>query len=244
MVRTLLLACGVLASLLYGAMIAAVRFDGYSPISQTVSELSAIRAPTRPLWMLLGSVYDVLVIAFGVGVWMSACKPRPASRRRRAGRIRTARLDVAVCLDASARGAGGGRGTPSDTLHVALGMVTVLFMLVAIGTGAAAFGRRFRFYSIATILVLLVFGALTALDQPRIAANLPTPWVGVWERVDISAFLLWALVLAIALLRVQRAAGTDTRREARRGACASGWDPPVEPERRSKESCPRPRQTA
>ena len=72
MVRTLLLACGVLASLRYGAMIAAVRFDGYSPISQTVSELSAIRAPTRPLWMLLGSVYDVLVIAFGVGVWMSA----------------------------------------------------------------------------------------------------------------------------------------------------------------------------
>ncbi len=72
MVRKLLLVCGVLSSLLYGVMIGAIRFEGYSRTSRTVSELSAIGAPTRPLWMLLGSVYDALVIAFGLGVWVSA----------------------------------------------------------------------------------------------------------------------------------------------------------------------------
>jgi hypothetical protein len=37
-------------------------------------------------------------------------------------------------------------------------------------------------------------------------ANEPTPWMGVWERINIFAYLLWALVLAIGLLRapVQR----------------------------------------
>jgi hypothetical protein len=37
----------------------------------------------------------------------------------------------------------------------------------------------------------------------RIAANPPTPWVGVWERINISVFLLWVVVLAVALLRTQ-----------------------------------------
>jgi uncharacterized membrane protein len=73
----------------------------------------------------------------------------------------------------------------------------------AIGFGAAAFGKRFRFYSIATVVILVAFGALTGLDGPRIAANLPTPWVGVWERINIGVFLLWVVVLAVALLHVQ-----------------------------------------
>jgi hypothetical protein len=32
-------------------------------------------------------------------------------------------------------------------------------------------------------------------------ANLPTPWIGVWERIHLVAWLLWIAVLAIALLR-------------------------------------------
>jgi hypothetical protein len=80
-------------------------------------------------------------------------------------------------------------------------MVIVLLMLLAISFGVAAFGKRFRFYSIATVVILVAFGALTGLNGPRVAANLPTPWVGVWERINISVFLLWVAVLAITLLR-------------------------------------------
>jgi hypothetical protein len=65
MVRKVLIACGILSSLLYGTMITAIRYNGYSPISRAPSELTAIGALTRPLWMSLGTVYDVLVVAFG-----------------------------------------------------------------------------------------------------------------------------------------------------------------------------------
>lgn len=212
MLRTVLLVCGILSSLLYGVMITAIRYEGYNPISQVASELTAIGAPTRPLWTLLGPVYDVLVAAFGVGIWLSA-------GRKRALRV-VGGLFVAFGIlggvlwpfasmhQREVLAAGG--GTLSDTLHVVLGLMTVLFTLVAIGFGATAFGKRFRLYSIVTILILFVFGALTGLESPRLQANLPTPWIGLWERINIFGFLLWVVVLAVALLRAR---GAKTGRE-------------------------------
>jgi hypothetical protein len=78
MLRKTLLVCGILSSLLYVAMTVfmAMQWEGYSSASQTVSELSAIGAPTRSLWVPLGAVYTVLVTAFGWGVWRSAGRSR------------------------------------------------------------------------------------------------------------------------------------------------------------------------
>jgi hypothetical protein len=56
---------------------------------------------------------------------------------------------------------------------------------------------------------------LTTLNAPRIGANLPTPWVGVWERINIGVFLLWVVVLAMTLLRVQDTAAVTGRQGAR-----------------------------
>jgi hypothetical protein len=95
----------------------------------------------------------------------------------------------------------GGPFTLTDTLHIVWTVATVLLMVLAIGFAAAALGRRFRAYAIVTLLFLMLFGALTGVDAPRIAANLPTPWVGVWERVSIAAFMLWMIVFSVTLLR-------------------------------------------
>jgi len=71
MFRKALLVCGILSSLLYAAMtvVIAMQWESYSSWSQTISELSAIGAPTRSLWLPLGAVYTVLVTAFGWGIW-------------------------------------------------------------------------------------------------------------------------------------------------------------------------------
>jgi hypothetical protein len=93
-------------------------YAGYSVTSQTVSDLFAIGAPTRSLWVALGALYALLVVAFGIGV--------PA-------------------------------------------------------------------------------GALTGGDATRLPANLPTPWVGMWERISVAAFMVWLIVFAVSLLRREAA---------------------------------------
>jgi len=104
------------------------------------------------------------------------------------------------------RGAG---VSATDVLHIADAAAIVLLILLSIGFGAAALGKGFRIYSIATIVILLVFGALTAQQGPRIAANLPTPWIGIEERVNVYVSMLWIVVLAIALLRAQPGTGAN-----------------------------------
>ena len=210
MLRKVLLACGFASSLLYVAMniIGALTYEGYSSISQTVSELSAIGAPSRPLWVPLGIIYNLLLIAFGIGVWKSAGSKRAL---RVVGGLLIAYAVFGLAWppmhQRTVLGAGGGSLT--DTLHIVWSVVSVLGMFAFIGFGATAFGRRFRLYSVATILVLLVFGVVTGMQGPQIGANLPTPLIGVWERIDISAYLLWIAVLSIALIRAQVRRGRE-----------------------------------
>jgi hypothetical membrane protein len=82
MAHKILLACGFIASLLYIAMnmFVPMWWPAYSSFSQTISELSAIGAPTRPMWVPLGVLYTLLVAAFGVGV----CKSAEHNRRLQA----------------------------------------------------------------------------------------------------------------------------------------------------------------
>ena len=207
MTRKVLLALGIVGPLFYVAtdVLLATRWEGYGYTDQTVSELFAIGAPTRPLAVPLMLTYGVLAIAFGLGVWISAGEKR-ALRLVAVGLMGKEVLGSVATLFApihlrEALAAGG--GTSRDAWHGILTFGGALCYLLAMGFGATAFGKRFRLYSIATMLILVVFGVLTGLDQPQLEANLPTPWMGLWERIDIFATMLWIAVLAITLLRAQ-----------------------------------------
>jgi hypothetical protein len=208
MVHNILLACGILAPLLYigSDIVAAMSWKSYSYIDQSVSELRAIGAPTRPFLVPVLIIYSLLEIAFGWAV-------RNARGQKRGLRIAGILLIGLGLLDMVApffpmhlRGTG---ETMTDTLHKALTAVTVLLILSIIWFGSNGDGKGFRVYSIATIAVLVLFGALAGSDAGRIAANLPTPWVGVWERINIYGYMLWMAILAVMLIRVQDRAAMD-----------------------------------
>jgi Protein of unknown function (DUF998) len=211
MLRKVLLVCGLLASLLYvgATVVGALQWNGgYDWITRSVSELFALDAPSRPLVATAFLVYGVLMIAFGVGVWISAGQQR--SLRILAGLLVGYALigltgPLFFSMHTMVRGGGVQAMQASDVMHIILTATMVLLILVSIGVGATAFGTPFRLYSIGTILVVLVFGALAGLQSGQMAANLPTPWMGVEERLNIFAYMLWVVVLAIGLLRAQGA---------------------------------------
>jgi hypothetical protein len=211
-VQKALLVCGILSSLWYVAIniIVPMQYPGYSIADQTVSELSAIDAPTRALWVWLCIPYSLLVIAFGWGVWRAAS----GSRQLRIAGVLMLLYGFSGFFwppmhQREVLAAGG--GTLTDTLHIVFSVVAVGFMMIMMGFGAAAFGKRFRFFTITSFVLFLVFGTLTGLDGPRISVNLPTPLIGVWERINIGIYMIWVIVFASLLLRRENKAASTTQ---------------------------------
>jgi hypothetical protein len=88
----------------------------------------------------------------------------------------------------------------TDTMHILGTGVWSLFVLVAIVLSAVAYLGWFRFYSIATVLVLVGFGTASSIAMGGIEENL-TPWAGGFERINAYAFFAWLVVLAVTVMR-------------------------------------------
>lgn len=209
MVRQLLLASGIASSLLYAAtdLAGGLSYPGYSFSSQAISELGAIGAPSKPLIDPLFLAYDLLLLAFGIGVVREAASSGRALRVAGAALIACGAIGFAAgTLAGPLTFAMHPRGGPvaNDTPHILLTAVLVFLLLLAMGFGAFALGRRFRLYSFATMATSALFGALTMPYPARMEAGLPTPGFGIIERIDVYASMLWVAVLGVALLRNRR----------------------------------------
>lgn len=199
--RQVLLACGIAAPLLYALAdgLAGMRWEGYSFRDQTISELGAIGAPQRLLFSVLLFIVYALMVAFGVGVWTAF----EGNRRLRivGGLI----VGVGVlALTAGQLAAMEPRGTEqglAGTLHLAEGLAAMILVFASMGIAATALGRRFGSYTVATLVVAIGCGIWSAMDIPQVEQGLPTPWLGVKERVFWYGYQSWYIVLALMLLR-------------------------------------------
>jgi len=95
------------------------------------TQLSAIGAPTRPLWVPLGIAYTLLVTAFGWGVWAWARRKRPL---RVVGGLMIASGVIGLAWPPMHQRAvlAAGGGTLTDTMHLVWSAVTVLLFMLEI----------------------------------------------------------------------------------------------------------------
>jgi hypothetical protein len=189
--QKVLLVCGPLSALVYIGWheIAALQWEGYSRISNAISELHLTGAPSK--WMLdpwEGLVYNALVIAFGIGVRRSAEGSRALRAIGGLQILSGATFPLWLLFAEASLGA-----------HLVLAVVGILTWLGSMGFGAAAFGRRFRIYSLMSLAVVVTSNALALAYAPQVAEGQPTPWIGLYERIAFSAYFLWLSVLAVAL---------------------------------------------
>lgn len=206
-IRKALLTGGILSSLLYVCtdILAAMQWEGYSYTSQAFSELLAVGAPTRSFVLSLSAVYNVLVIAFGLCIWTTDSKKRSL---RVTGILLVIYALVGIVtplfFPAPLRGT---EATIANIMHLPLTGLEVLCILLSLVFGAAAHGKGFRLYSIATILMVLLFGAWAGSAVSKISAEQATPFLGIIERTMIYGYMLWVMVLAAIRLRAENGQG-------------------------------------
>lgn len=199
----LLLVAGLAGVGVYGLgdLFSGLSYPGYSFRDQAISELTAIGSPVRPWMVAVIVTHSLLLIAFGVGVW------RSGDRRttRLAGLFLTAANAVGLILHPLFPMHSRGMATDfTDIMHGTLTAAFSLFVFVAIALVAIGREGWFRFYSSATIVILVGFGMLSSLAIPDIVSNLPTPWMGAFERVNAYAYLGWVAVLTLVVIRRPR----------------------------------------
>ena len=207
-VINVLLGCGIAYPVGYvvaNDVIAASRYPGYSRRNQAISELSAVGAPTRGFITKTLPLFTALTAAYGVGV-----RARAADRRslRVAGTVLLASGATSVAWlpfpMSSRRDIASGKASSNDVGHLVLTGLTVAEIVALLGSGAAAFGPKFRAYSLASATVVLGSGALTSRQAANLSHGKPTPAMGLYERASIGSWLQWMAVLAVTLLREKR----------------------------------------
>lgn len=204
-----LLACGILSPILYAVAdaLAGLRWDAYSFRDQTISELGAIGAPARSLFATILLAVYLLLLGFGAGVWRAAAGRRAI---RVVGGLLVGLSVMALTIGqfVPMRPRGTEQGL-TGALHLVEGAAAMVLVLAAMGFAASTLGRRFRLYTIATVVVVLAFGAWSAMAAPAVEAGLATPWLGVKERIFWYAYQAWFAVLGLTLLgEGAREAGT------------------------------------
>lgn len=202
-----LLACGIFGALLYPItdIIAGNLYEGYSFDEQTVSELFAIGAPTSQLVVILFSLSSILLISFASGVWLSS----GGNRRLRALSLMIFgnAVNSLILWNFFPMHM---RGTPPSFTDIMHGVLAINpFVLISIVLGAIYFKNWFRYYSIATILLLLITAVSAFSKAPLVFENQPTPGLGISERVAQYGHQLWHAILAILLLRSRGTKGKN-----------------------------------
>lgn len=214
MVQSVLLACGIAASLVWlGAdIIASLLYEGYNYPFQPISGLSALDSPVRSLVIPLVYLYVVLKIAFAVAVWMTAGQNRSLQ-------ITAGSLLAWGVIDLAAYffpwNPNQDLFTLTNIIHgILAGGLALILMLLTILCAANSNGKWFQYYSYGTLLVFLIAGGVMGfMGNPSMEGNLIPRWFGLTERINTYGFMIWMLVLAVILLHTKLASLSPAVRE-------------------------------
>ena len=205
MKNRILSVCGALAPILYVMTVAwggATR-PGYSHIAQAVSELIETGAPNKALLDALFIIYNLLVGLFGFRIlfWTSH-KSRRMNRFAAWTLIVTAFLGLLMPLSFPMDP----RGTPVSfmgTMHLVLAgltslgtMLAILFMGLWLRKQPGL--KNYALFSFISLTVVFVSGGMAAASAAQVS-----PYMGLFERITIGAFLQWLFVLALKTLQTK-----------------------------------------
>ncbi|MCP2242833.1 DUF998 domain-containing protein [Lentzea aerocolonigenes] len=218
----LLTAIAAVAVYVAGDALSAALYDGYSFLDQAISELSAFGSPVRPLMVTVILIHNALLLAFGIGV-LQISHQRSV---RWIGILQIADF-ILVGIATHTFWAMSSRGMPAgfnDTMHIALSGVFSLLVVAMMILSAIAYPGWFRYYAIATIIVVVGFGIASSFAMRGIDQN-DTPWAGGFERINAYAYFAWLVLLAVKACAPTDSTARSDARPAGAGTGRGGLSP-------------------
>ncbi len=205
--KKLLMRWGVLAAVIYvvTVILGGLIRPGYSHLSEAISELVADGAPNRSLLSSLFLIYNMLLSAFGLGVFLKA---KEQSRGQISGYIGSLALILVGVAGTSMELAfpqdpGGMPITFAGTMHMVMAGVASLGTMVAIVFMAFWFRsfpdlKGYLVYSWISVAIVFISGGLSAVAM----AN-HHPLFGLIERITIGTFILWLFVIGRRMVQLE-----------------------------------------
>jgi hypothetical membrane protein len=196
--------CGMLAPVVYIAtvIIGGIRRPGYNHISQFVSELIEMGAPNKWLLNPLFALYNLLTMAFGIGLFMKV-------RNMSQGKGKVSGLLGALVLVAEGicgfltvffpQDPRGAPVTSTGIMHLVLAGLSSLTTILSMALMGFWFRtisrlRGYGIYSFVSAIVVFISGGAAAYTGATLS-----PILGLMERITIGGFLQWLFVIAAKL---------------------------------------------
>jgi Protein of unknown function (DUF998) len=200
--------CSMLAPVVYviAAIIGGILRPGYNHRSQFVSELIETGAPNKSLLNPLFALYNLLTIAFGIGLF-TRVHAMSKNKHKVSGSLGALVLGVegifgflTIIFPQDPRGA---PVTSTGKIHIALAglsALTTILTIFLLGFWFRAIHsfRGYSIYSFISGIVVIISGALAAYTGATLS-----PILGLMERITIGGFLQWMFVVALKLYTAQ-----------------------------------------
>jgi hypothetical membrane protein len=194
------MATGMLAVILYAIHVICGGFlwKGYSHLQQPISDLTATGAPNRALLLSLTTLYGILALLFALS--FTVAEGRKHSKLVLVGGIFFVLLHlVSLSYGLFPQDLPGEPVTFRGTMHIVVTALIVPFtiltpLLTGFGFTREPAWRAFGIYSIATGLLILVFGGTTAYFYLH-----RLPYFGLVERINIGTLQVWTFALSLKL---------------------------------------------
>jgi hypothetical membrane protein len=197
----ILMLCGILAPIVYviAVILGGLLRPGYSHLSEAVSELIATGAPNKSFLDPLFALYNLLTLAFGIGLFLSV-RSDDQIRGKTAGILGSLFLIAegifGLITVFFAQDPGGVPTTFTGTMHIVLAglsSLTSMLSILLMGFWFRNIPRLHRFspYSFISVAVVFLSGGLGAAS-----IAMKSPVLGLLERITIGGFLQWLLIIA------------------------------------------------
>lgn len=192
-----LLTLGILAPIVKIATdVFAIRmWKGYSFVSQSISELSASGAPTRSTVLLLDLLFDLLIVAFAIGLWQQPDQShilRIVSALIVANAVISFFVTLFIPMQINSDGI-----SSASTIHVVLMAIGVFSFMAAMGLAGFAFDDWIRYVSLGILVAYFVLAGIRLILPSGTIGDTEQVTSGIQERTMVLGYLFWLCALSV-----------------------------------------------